>query len=60
MSTTTNVFIQKEERYYQYSAKDSLSGTVKTLYNSKILYNTSSICTKVPFYLEFEFITTEI
>ena len=28
-----------------------------TLYNSKILYNVSDICTNVPVYIEFEFIT---
>ena len=38
--------------------------TVKTIYtdtlhNIKILNNVSSICTNVPVYLEFEFITTE-
>ena len=30
------------------------------LYNSKLLYNLGSICTKVPDKLEFELITTEI
>ena len=31
-----------------------------TLYNSKFLYNIICICTNVPVYIEFEFITTEI
>ena len=42
---------------YQYTVKPLYSDL---LYNSKIPYNVICICTNVPVYLEFDFITTEL